>query len=95
MKLSFVVFLSVFLLAQQLPVVNSNAHSQSSQAAEADVRTIEAGKPIQREIKIGETHIYAINLKSGQYANVEVQEQGAEVRVRMTGPDGKMVSRPS
>ena len=49
----------------------------------------EIGKPIEREMKGGETHTYQIPLQAGQFLNLEVTQNGVDVVVLLLSPDGK------
>jgi CHAT domain-containing protein len=54
-----------------------------------DVRKLEAGKPIEREMKGGESHAYEITLAAGQYLYATVDQRGIDVAVQIITPDGK------
>jgi CHAT domain-containing protein/Tfp pilus assembly protein PilF len=54
-----------------------------------DIRKLEAGKPIEREMKGGEEHAYEIRLEAGQFLNAVVEQRGIDVVVLVIGPDGK------
>jgi hypothetical protein len=55
---------------------------------EQDVRLLELGKPIERELAGGQTHVYRVMLASGQYLHVVVEQKGIDVVVSLFGPDG-------
>src|SRR5262245_33787561 len=63
-----------------------NAVSQEGQ----EVRTLEEGKPVERELAGGQSHLYRLPLTAGQYVRLEVDQRGVEVAVRGVGPDGKV-----
>lgn len=69
--------------AQQRADVNSAAQSDK------DVRLLEQGKPIERELKGGEAHAYQVALTAGQYLRAVVEQRGIDVVVTLFGPDGK------
>jgi len=46
-----------------------------------DVRWLEEGKPIERELSGGESHSYQLNVTTGQYARVVVEQKGIDVVV--------------
>jgi CHAT domain-containing protein/lipopolysaccharide biosynthesis regulator YciM len=76
------------------PVERSQeAKLDASQQAQnpSDVRKLEVGKPIEREMKGGESHTYEIELQSGQYLNAVVDQRGIDVVVTVIGPDGKQI----
>jgi len=56
---------------------------------EKDVRLLEMGMPIERELAGGQSHLYQITLAAGQYLNVVVDQRGVDVVVTLLGPDGK------
>src|SRR5438552_2861108 len=63
----------------------------SAQNATPDMRQLEQGKPIERELAGGEVHAYSIQLKSGQFLSVIVDQRGIDVAVALLGPDGKQI----
>src|SRR5437870_3083520 len=88
----FILLVGLLLLL----VAQTNTHSArllapASAAAqgETDVRSLEPGKPIERELAGGQAHSYQITLSAGQYLNVMVEQQGIDVVVALFGPDGK------
>ncbi len=52
-------------------------------------QTLATGQTLEREFKGGETHVYPLKLKAGFFLDVEIQQQGINVAVRLIGPDGK------
>jgi CHAT domain-containing protein/Flp pilus assembly protein TadD len=56
---------------------------------EKDVRLLEMGKPIERELAGRQSHVYQITLATGQYLNVVVEQRGVDVVVTLLGPDSK------
>lgn len=57
-----------------------------------EIRRLEAGKPIEQELSGGQAHFYQISLTSGQYLRLVVDQQGIDVLVILTGPDGKALA---
>jgi tetratricopeptide (TPR) repeat protein/CHAT domain-containing protein len=57
----------------------------------ADVRSLELGTPIEREMKGGESHSYRFTLTAGQYLHLVVDQRGVDVIVTLFGPDGKQI----
>ena len=55
-------------------------------------RWLEAGKPIERKLSGGESHSYQLNVTTGQYARVVVEQKGIDVVVSLFGPDGKLIT---
>ncbi len=52
---------------------------------------LELGKPIERELKGGESDVYTIKLKKGQFLHVVAEQKGIDVVVTLVGPDGKKI----
>ncbi len=71
------VFLSSIGLAQTTP----------------DIRQLEQGKPIERELSGGAVHAYSIQLTEGQFLSVIVDQRGIDVAVTLLGPDGKQIEK--
>jgi hypothetical protein len=55
----------------------------SCQPAAATPVALEPAKPLERDLRGGETHTYEINLVEGQYARVAVEQRGVDVLVRV------------
>jgi CHAT domain-containing protein/Tfp pilus assembly protein PilF len=53
---------------------------------------LKVGAPVERELKAGEMHAYIVNLASGQYLRVVVEQKGIDVVVRLFGPDGQKLT---
>ncbi|HEY6402969.1 MAG TPA: tetratricopeptide repeat protein, partial [Blastocatellia bacterium] len=53
-----------------------------------DVRALEAGKPIRRELGVGQEHTYRIELKADQFLKVIVEQQWIDIAAQVSGPDG-------
>src|SRR5258708_3825224 len=75
------------LARDSLKYVQDNKASNATAQREPDVRLIEAGKPIERELKGGETHVYSVALTAGQLLHVVVDQRGIDVVVALFGPD--------
>jgi len=56
-----------------------------------DVRKLELGKPIERELAGDGAHSYKITLTAGQYINVIVDQRGIDVAVTVIAPDGNQM----
>src|SRR6266540_3964424 len=63
----------------------------SSVSDEKDVRALEAGKPIKRELAGGRQHAYRIGLGANQFLKVIIEQQGIDVVAQVSGPDGKQI----
>src|SRR5262249_53427429 len=87
---------AVFLLLVIVRLLSTSSQAQQTNEAKPEtiinpleVRKLEAGKPIERELKGGEAHTYEIALATGQYLDVVVEQKGIDVVVRVIAPDGK------
>src|SRR6266540_3062799 len=58
-----------------------------------DVRVLEPGAPIKRELAGSQQQSYRIKLSAGQFLKVIVEQQGIDVVVLLSGPDGKQGSQ--
>ncbi len=68
---------------------SSTANSAAKQENEA--RLLEAGKPTERELRGGETHVYRVRMEAGQFLHADVVHRGVNVYVAAYDPDGKPV----
>jgi len=53
---------------------------------------LENGKPVEREIKTGESHSYTIRLETGQFLDAAVNQRGIDLVVRVFAPDGGKIA---
>jgi len=79
---SLLLWLATTVLAQK--------RADSNQVVQ-DLRTLEPGTPIERDLAGGEIHAYQIALAVGQYLEVTVEQHGIEVSVAILGPNGNQV----
>src|SRR6266542_1313991 len=95
---SLALLLCLFLLVESVArasALSPRLFSQGSAApnpivqGEKDVRPLELGKPIERELAGGQSHSYQITLTEGQYLRVVVEQRGVDVVVTLLSPDGK------
>jgi CHAT domain-containing protein len=81
----------------QLALVQTNAQSAQAAANPGNAATpsaaqkLEVGKPIERELKGGESHSYEITLAENQYLTAVVEQKGIDVAVQVMAPDGKQL----
>ncbi|HEX8091359.1 MAG TPA: tetratricopeptide repeat protein, partial [Blastocatellia bacterium] len=92
--------MSSFLLRTHGATGGSSSVSASSDAyvevdigeqADADVRMLEPGKPIEREIAGGQSHSYNVALNSDEYLHLVVDQRGIDVKVLVFAPDGTKI----
>jgi CHAT domain-containing protein/Tfp pilus assembly protein PilF len=53
-----------------------------------DIPVLEPGKTIRRELADGEQHTYRIGLNADQFISVTVKQQGIDLVIGLSGPDG-------
>jgi CHAT domain-containing protein len=53
------------------------------------IRPLESGKPVEREIAGGQSNQYQITLAAGQFVRVVVEQKSIDVSLVLIGPDGK------
>ena len=76
--------------AESSPSADNNPNS--SGIIQQDSTAIGPGSSIERELKGGEAHIFRLNLLSGQFLRVVVNQKGIDVAVILSGPDGKQLA---
>jgi len=59
---------------------------------QSEVRLLEPGKTLEREIPAGEVHTYQIALETGQFLRAVVNQRGIDLVVSAIGPDGQKVA---
>lgn len=74
--------LSVFLL---------HSHTLIAQKVN-DNPTLELGKPVERELIGGQSHSYRIELTSGQFIHLVVDQRGIDVVVTLFDPDHRQIT---
>src|SRR5215471_8894104 len=57
-----------------------------------DMGVLQSGPPVKQSLAAGQSHTYRIDLASGQFLHVRVEQQGIEVVVRLRDPSGKVLT---
>src|ERR1044071_281833 len=70
---------------------NESQHKQIAEQKEPKATFLELQKPIERELTGGESHYYQLELQSGQYFHLVVEQKGIDVVVLVFAPDGKQI----
>lgn len=83
--LSFFAFLYAAALAMPL----RNLPFDATKQRKGDIRALEVGKPIEREMAGRESHTYRFALDSGQFIYAIVDQRGIDVVVTLSDPDGE------
>jgi len=71
------------------PAGGAYAASKSVSQDGQEARSLERGKPVERELKGSESHSYKIRLADDEYLQVVVEQLGINVVLSIVGPDGK------
>ena len=56
-----------------------------------DRQVLERGKAIERELAVGEVHVYELALTAGQYVSVLFEKQGVVLVATLFSPDGQKI----
>jgi CHAT domain-containing protein len=56
-----------------------------------DIRNLMHGVPVERELQPGEVHWYQVHAGVGQYFRVVLMQDGIDVSVKLTAPDGRQI----
>lgn len=65
--------------------------SSVAQQRPQNVRILEPGKPVERELTADETHVYRIRMAKRQFLRVLVVQHGIDVAVALIDPAGKQI----
>ena len=79
---------AIFIFTAQVP----SARQLSSATVQVEAQRLEQHKPVEREVKAGETHAYTIALEAGQFLGAAVNQRGIDVIVRVFAPDGSKIA---
>jgi enterochelin esterase family protein len=84
-----------YLLALAVLLTSQKAYGQQKakdvNTAPEGIPSLAVGKPVEREIRAGEVHLYRINLQSGEFVRGTVEQRGITVSVRGFFPDGSKI----
>jgi CHAT domain-containing protein/tetratricopeptide (TPR) repeat protein len=72
--------------------VQAMANDRGGAQSAGDSQSLEPGKPIERVLSGGQSYFYRINLTSGQYLQIAVNQRGIDVLVALYAPDGNKIS---
>ena len=78
----------LFGLASAAAYTVSPASVRAGTGQDQQIRPLEHGSKIERELAGGETHRYQVTLAAGQYVRIKVNQLGIDVVVLLLGPDG-------
>src|SRR5262245_7316823 len=98
--LAIALFFSLLPIAASAQVSGSEAGQAAAQEAsgpqngavdEKDVRPLEQGQAVRRELSGGQRHSYQLRLSIDQFLKATIEQQGIDVVVKILGPDGKQI----
>ena len=84
--------IALLTCALMLTAPSDLGQSSSVTKVKTEAQVLEPGKPIERELKNGETHAYQIVLSLGQFLDAAVNQRGVDVVVRVFAPDGSKLA---
>ncbi|MBA2525376.1 MAG: CHAT domain-containing protein [Pyrinomonadaceae bacterium] len=84
--------IQIFSARAESSPMSADNYPSSSRIIQQDSTLIELGTNIARELKGGEAHTFRLNLISGQFVRVVVNQKGIDVAVTLFGPDGKQIA---
>ncbi|MGH9799600.1 MAG: tetratricopeptide repeat protein, partial [Blastocatellia bacterium] len=89
--LAFIIELLLFLTSPSLALAQQRSGASAASPIEQDVHALEVGKPIERELAGGQTHIYQLPLEANQFAHVLVDQRGIDVKITLTMPGSSQI----
>ncbi len=89
-RLLFIVLLLLFMASS--PASRSQTTLTKSEptnhTAQAEIRNLEAGRSVAREIRRGESHSYEVELETGQYVSGVVIQRDVDIVITIRSPEG-------
>ncbi|HEX8738142.1 MAG TPA: tetratricopeptide repeat protein, partial [Pyrinomonadaceae bacterium] len=70
---------------------SATGQSDAIPPTSGDIRSLELGKQIERELSGGAVHIYNINLAAGQFVRLVVEQRGIDVVATLIEPGGRKI----
>lgn len=77
---------------QALPDAPHLSESVGTTQNEQEIRILEPGKPIERELAGGQVHSYQLTLDARQYVNAVIEQRGIDVTVTLFSPNGQKLA---
>jgi len=66
--------------------------SVAAQSVPQELTLLDSTKPVEREMKGGETHVYQVRLTAGQFVNISVEQRGIDVAVDLIDPKEQQIN---
>jgi len=73
----------------QSPAQAATPGAQTAAPAGSEATRLEPGKALERTMRGGEKHVYAIRAETGQFVHATVEQLGIDVALTLYAPDGK------
>ncbi|MBL8204136.1 MAG: CHAT domain-containing protein [Blastocatellia bacterium] len=80
---------SVFSGLVLLSILGGIFDVQATSFQGQELPSLEIGKPIERELAGGQSHVYQLSLAAGQYLHIVTEQRGIDVVIAWFGPNGK------
>lgn len=77
--------------SQLVKTSDERGRSTSVATGQGADKVLEPGKAIEGELSGGEAHLYKVSLTQGQYLHLTVSQNGIDVTLAVSDPDGKQV----
>lgn len=90
-RLAVVLLAALSLQLACLPKLQAQTVNKSSPVPQ-EVRTLEPGKPIDREIAGGQSHSYQLTMTAGQFVIIDIEQRAIDLFEQVLGPDGQIVA---
>lgn len=97
-RVTLYLIISVFLLCSVLirqvegrSFYREYFRTQATKGRDQKPQHLEIGKPLERSLKGGESHYYAITLTTGQFLSIAVEQKGIDVVLRLFEPNDRKV----
>ena len=85
----FCICVSILLFS---PEIAFNNTSLAKDQTKPGIQLLEPGKPIERQLGGGESHLYQIHLDAGQFLHLIIEQKGIDVVVAAFDPDGQKIT---
>src|ERR1044071_5530156 len=92
----FIILLLIGFAAGARPGSPATVMTQQSDATKRsqlpeDIRRVQPGQPVERDLAGGDAHVYELTLAAGQYLLFVVDQRGIDVVVEVFDPGGKQM----
>lgn len=89
-----IVFGQCLIICSRASSVKANTVAgHSAQASGTEPTPLQLGVPLQRELRGGQVQTYTVDLTSGQFLHVTVEQQGIDVAITLSGPGREAIAK--